>query len=63
MAATNKSSPWTQSQIKTLRHGSKQQWGAMRIAKKLKRTPGSIRQKATSLGLSLETRATSRKAA
>jgi hypothetical protein len=47
---------WTAADIRTLKKLAKKQRGAAKIAKELKRTEGATRQKAFSLGLSLDTR-------
>jgi hypothetical protein len=48
---------WTESQVQTLKSLAGKKTHAGKIAKKLKRTEGATRQKAFSLGLSLDTRA------
>jgi hypothetical protein len=48
---------WTPTQEKTLRALAKKKTHAARIAKTLKRTESATRQKAFSLGLSLDSRA------
>jgi hypothetical protein len=48
---------WTAEQVRTLKTMARRKKGAPRIAKTLKRTEGATRQKAFSLGLSLDTRA------
>ncbi len=48
---------WTPEQVRTLKTLAKKKTRAARIAKTLKRTEGATRQKAFSLGLSLDTRA------
>ena len=47
---------WTAEQVRTLRTMARQKKGASRIAKRLKRTEGATRQKAFSIGLSLDMR-------
>ena len=47
---------WTESQVQTLKSLARKKTHAGKIAKKLKRTEGATRQKAFSLGLSLDTR-------
>jgi hypothetical protein len=47
---------WTSTDLKTLRSLAKKKTHAGRIAKSLKRTEGATRQKAFSLGLSLDAR-------
>ncbi len=49
--------PWTPAHVRTLKTMSKKRTPADRIAKTLKRTVGATRQKAFSLGLSLDSRA------
>jgi hypothetical protein len=48
---------WTSVQVRELKTLARKKVGAGKIAKRLKRTEGATRQKAFSLGLSLETRA------
>ena len=48
---------WTADHIRTLKKMAKQKKGASHIAKALKRSEGATRQKAFSMGLSLDTRA------
>ncbi len=48
---------WTAEHVRTLKTLAKKKTGAASIAKTLKRTEGATRQKAFSLGLSLDTRA------
>jgi hypothetical protein len=47
---------WTSVQVRELKTMAKKKTAAAKIAKKLKRTEGAIRQKAFSLGLSLDSR-------
>jgi hypothetical protein len=47
---------WTPAEIKTLKSLAKKKTHAGRIAKTLKRTEGATRQKAFSMGLSLDSR-------
>ena len=47
---------WTPADVKTLKTLAKKKTKAGRIAKALKRTEGATRQKAFSLGLSLDSR-------
>jgi hypothetical protein len=47
---------WTAADVKVLKQLAKKQRGAGKIARELKRTEGATRQKAFSLGLSLDTR-------
>jgi hypothetical protein len=48
---------WTSVQVRELKTMAKKKPPAVRIAKTLKRTEGATRQKAFSMGLSLDTRA------
>jgi hypothetical protein len=48
---------WTPEQVKTLTTLARKKTSAERIAKTLKRTEGATRQKAFSLGVSLDSRA------
>jgi hypothetical protein len=48
---------WTPEQVRTLKSLAKKRKPAARIAKALKRTEGATRQKAFSMGLSLDARA------
>jgi hypothetical protein len=48
---------WTEEQVRTLKSLARKKTRAARIAKTLKRTEGATRQKAFSLGLSLDSRA------
>jgi hypothetical protein len=48
---------WTAEHVRTLRTMAQQKKTASRIAKTLKRTEGATRQKAFSMGLSLDSRA------
>jgi hypothetical protein len=47
---------WTTEHIRTLKKMAKQKKRASRIAKTLKRSEGATRQKAFSMGISLDTR-------
>jgi hypothetical protein len=47
---------WTTADVRTLKTLARKKIGAGKIAKKLKRTEGATRQKALSLGVSLDTR-------
>ncbi|MFY9836268.1 MAG: hypothetical protein WAK55_07310 [Xanthobacteraceae bacterium] len=47
---------WTAEDIRTLKKLARKRTRAAKIARSLKRTEGATRQKAFSLGLSLETR-------
>jgi hypothetical protein len=53
---TSKRRSWTASDIRDLKSGARKKTTAGKIAKVLKRTEGATRQKAFSLGLSLDTR-------
>jgi hypothetical protein len=57
MAKKSKRRAWTTEHVRTLKVLAKQKKPAGRIAKTLKRTEGATRQKAFSMGLSLDTRA------
>ena len=48
---------WTPEHVRTLKTLAKKKTTAARIAKALKRTEGATRQKAFSLGMSLDSRA------
>jgi hypothetical protein len=45
--------PWTKEQVQELRGHSRSKSPVKSIARAMKRTPGALRQKALSLGLSL----------
>jgi hypothetical protein len=47
---------WTSGEVRELKTMAKRKTPASRIAKKLKRTEGATRQKAFSIGLSLDSR-------
>jgi hypothetical protein len=47
---------WTSGEVRELKTMAKRKTSASRIAKKLKRTEGATRQKAFSIGLSLDSR-------
>jgi len=47
--------PWTHADLKTLRRHARRD-SAAKIARQLKRTESAVRQKASSLGVSLRTR-------
>jgi hypothetical protein len=47
---------WTSAEVRDLKSMAKRKTTASRIAKKLKRTEGATRQKAFSIGLSLDSR-------
>jgi hypothetical protein len=53
---TKKRRAWTSSEVRELKTMAKRKTPASRIAKKLKRTEGATRQKAFSIGLSLDSR-------
>jgi hypothetical protein len=53
---TKKRRAWTSSEVRELKSMAKRKTPASRIAKKLKRTEGATRQKAFSMGLSLDSR-------
>jgi hypothetical protein len=54
--AKKKRRAWTSSEVRELRTMARKKTKASQIAKKLKRTEGATRQKAFSLGLSLDSR-------
>jgi hypothetical protein len=56
MAKKTKRRVWTLGQVRTLKTLAKKKTRAASIAKTLKRTEGATRQKAFSLGLSLDSR-------
>jgi hypothetical protein len=56
MAKKKKRVAWAAEQIRTLKSMAKKKTPAGKIAKALKRTEGATRQKAFSLGLSLDSR-------
>jgi NADH:ubiquinone oxidoreductase subunit len=53
---TTKRRAWTTQHVNTLKSMAKKKMPAGRIAKTLKRTEGATRQKAFSMGLSLDSR-------
>jgi len=57
MAKKSKRRTWTAADVRTLKTAAKKKTGAASIARTLKRTEGATRQKAFSLGLSLDSRA------
>ncbi len=57
MARKAKRRAWTTVQVRELKTLARKKTPAARIAKRLKRTEGATRQKAFSLGLSLDSRA------
>jgi hypothetical protein len=57
MAKNKRRVAWTAEQVRTLKSLAKKKTTAPKIAKALKRTEGATRQKAFSLGLSLDSRA------
>jgi hypothetical protein len=57
MPAKSKYRAWTAEHVRTLKTLAKKKTRAARIAKTLKRSEGATRQKAFSLGLSLDSRA------
>lgn len=56
MAKRTKRRAWTSAEVRELKTMAKRKTPASRIAKKLKRTEGATRQKAFSIGLSLDSR-------
>jgi hypothetical protein len=57
MARNSKRRSWTSSDMRTLKTLARKKTQASSIARTLKRTEGATRQKAFSLGLSLDSRA------
>ena len=57
MAKKSKRRAWTTAQVRTLKTLAKRKTKAASIARTLKRTEGATRQKAFSMGLSLDLRA------
>jgi hypothetical protein len=57
MIKGKKRRPWTSTQVRELKTLARKKTHAAKIAKKLKRSEGATRQKAFSMGLSLDTRA------
>jgi hypothetical protein len=57
MKNAKKRRAWSSVQVRELKALARKKAGARKIAKRLKRTEGATRQKAFSLGLSLDTRA------
>ena len=53
---TKKRRGWTSGEVRDLKAMAKRKTPASRIARKLKRTEGATRQKAFSIGLSLDSR-------
>ena len=53
---TKKRRAWTAAEVRDLKALAKKKTAAAKIAKKLKRTEGATRQKAFSIGLSLDSR-------
>jgi hypothetical protein len=56
MAKKSKRREWTKGDIRELKAMAKQKTPAGKIARALKRTEGATRQRASSLGISLDTR-------
>jgi hypothetical protein len=56
MAKRSKRRAWTTADVRTLKTHAKKKKSAKGIAKALKRTEGTTRQKAFSMGLSLDSR-------
>jgi len=56
MAKKRKRVAWSAEQVRTLKSMAKNKSPASKIAKALKRTEGATRQKAFSIGLSLDSR-------
>jgi hypothetical protein len=57
MAKKSKRRAWTSGELRTMKTLAKKKTGAASIARTLKRTEGATRQKAFSIGLSLDSRA------
>ncbi len=57
MKKVSKKRAWTSVQVRELKTLARKKTPAVRIAKKLKRSEGATRQKAFSMGLSLDSRA------
>jgi hypothetical protein len=57
MARNSKRRSWTAADVRELKSAARKNTPARKIAKVLKRTEGATRQKAFSLGLSLDSRA------
>jgi hypothetical protein len=57
MTKNSKRRAWTPAQVRTLKTLARKKTHAANIAKTLKRTVGATRQKAFSMGLSLDSRA------
>jgi hypothetical protein len=57
MAKKAKRRPWSTTDVRTLKTAARKKTQAASIARTLKRTEGATRQKAFSLGLSLDSRA------
>jgi len=57
MAKKSKRRAWSATDVRTLKTAAKKKTRAASIARTLKRTEGATRQKAFSLGLSLDSRA------
>jgi hypothetical protein len=57
MAKKSKRRAWTKDEVRTLKAHAKKKKRAASIARTLKRTEGATRQKAFSIGLSLDSRA------
>jgi hypothetical protein len=56
MAKRSKRREWTRDDVRELKTLARQKTPAAKIAKSLKRTVGATRQKASSLGMSLDSR-------
>jgi Myb-like DNA-binding domain len=48
--------PWTPAEVRALKKLARQKLGLSKIAKEMKRTPWSVRNRAVSEGISLSTR-------
>jgi hypothetical protein len=56
MTKRTKRREWTKDDVRALKSSARQKTPALKIAKSLKRTLGATRQKAFSLGVSLDSR-------
>ena len=56
MAKKSKRRAWTKEDVRVLKTLARQKTPASKIARTLKRTEGATRQRASSMGVSLETR-------
>ena len=56
MAKKSRRRQWTRDDVRELKSSARQKTSARKIARSLKRTEGATRQKAFSLGISLDSR-------